>query len=446
MAERLDIGEAEALARLQALLADAVGRRTIADVPLGAFLSGGIDSSLIVALMQQRCSRPVNTFAVGFAEKRYDEASYARAVARHLGTDHTDVRVTASDALALVPELPHWFDEPFAIRSQIPAMMVSRLARRKVTVALSGDGGDELFGGYPGYRIVRAVHAATGGLPPMLRRLVAGGVDGLAAGITALHGLLPVAHRPGLLANRVRQLSGVLRRGGGIDAYYAELYSAAAARPPLAAGGGEHPMRWQDPLHRDVVADPLDRMGYFALLGTLVDGTLAKWDRASMACSLEVRVPFLDHRVVELAWRLPPALKYCDRSGSKHLLRQLLYRHVPAELVDRPKKGFSSPLPVWLRGPLRDWAEGLLDARELEAEGIFDPVAVRACWHEHLEAGSDHWQLLWSVLTFRQWHRHWHAVPAVRRERSVAVAAGPVPATAARSGPVGAEIAARPGR
>lgn len=443
--ERLQIGEAEALDRLEALLGDAVGRRMLADVSLGAFLSGGIDSSLIVALMRQRCSRPVNTFAVGFDEKRYDEATYARTVARHLGTDHTDVLVTSSDALALVPELPYWFDEPFAIRSQIPAMMVSRLARRRVTVALSGDGGDELFGGYPGYRIVRAVHAATGDLSPTLRRLVADGVDGLLAGIAAVHGLLPAAHRPGLPANRVRQITGVLRAGGGIGEYYAELYGAAAARSSLAAAAGEYPMRWQAPQHRHVVQDPLDRMGYFALLGTLVDGTLTKWDRASMACSLEVRVPFLDHRVVELAWRLPPALKYCNRSGSKHLLRQLLYRHVPAGLVDRPKRGFSSPLPVWLRGPLRDWAEGLLDERALATEGIFDPRVVRRCWHQHLEAGSDHWQLLWSVLTFRQWHRYWSAAPALQTERQVDVEAGLAPAMARRAGLAAAGIAVRPG-
>ena len=409
-AERLRLGEAEALGELESLLGDAVARRMAADVPLGAFLSGGIDSSLIVALMQARSGRPVNTFAVGFEEKRYDEAAHARAVAKHLGTAHAELVVTSGDALALVPELPHWFDEPFAIRSQIPAMMVSRLARREVTVALSGDGGDELFGGYPGYHIVRAVHGATGGLPPVLRRLAAGTVDGLVAGVAATYGAIPIARRPGLWANRVKQITGVVRAGGGISEFYAQLYSATPERSPLIDAADEHPMRWQAPRHRDVVDDPVDRMGYFALLGTLADGTLAKWDRASMACSLEVRVPFLDHRVVEFAWRLPPALKYGrHRAGSKHLLRQLLYRHVPPELVDRPKKGFSSPLPVWLRGPLREWAEELLGERHLREEGIFEPSVVRACWKQHLAAAGDHCQLLWGVLVFQQWRSYWES-------------------------------------
>jgi asparagine synthase (glutamine-hydrolysing) len=405
--DRLPIGETEALDGLDSLLGDAVGRRMAADVPLGAFLSGGIDSSLIVALMQARSSRPVNTFTIGFQERRYDEAAHARAVARHLGTAHSEVMVSSEDALALVPELPYWFDEPFAIRSQIPALVLSRLARRDVTVALSGDGGDELFGGYPGYYIVRAVHRATAGLSPTLRRLAAGTVDGLVSGVTALHGVIPAARRPGLLANRVKQINDVMRAGGGISELYAQLYSAMGERPPLVGAADEHPMRWQAPGHREVVIDPIDRMGYFALLGTLVDGTLAKWDRASMAHGLEVRVPFLDHRVVEYAWRLPPALKYRKGAGSKHLLRRLLYRHVPPELVDRPKKGFSSPLPIWLRGPLREWAEELLDERQLREEGIFEPTAVRECWNRHLAAGDDYWQLLWTVLVFRQWRSYW---------------------------------------
>ncbi len=420
---RLDVGEEETLTQLETLLTDAVGRRMVADVPLGAFLSGGIDSSLIVALMQARCSRPVSTFAVGFDEKRYDEAHYARAVASHLGTDHAEVVVTSEDARLLVPELPRWFDEPLAIRSQIPAMMVSRLASRDVTVSLSGDGGDELFGGYPGYRIVSAAHGATAGLAPPLRRLAANALGGLVSGITGLNGMIPAARRPGLLANRARQLIAVMREGGGISEYYAELYSGIAERSPLVGACGEHPMRWQTPCHRDVVANPMDRMGYFALLGTLVDGSLAKWDRASMACSLEVRVPFLDHRVVELAWRLPPSLKYARRSGSKHLLRSLLYRHLPRELVDRPKKGFSSPLPVWLRGPLRAWADAMLDERQLEQEGLFDASVVRACWQEHLAGSGDHWQLLWSVLTFRQWHSYWEEGAGARQPEPVMPAA-----------------------
>jgi len=330
-------------------------------------------------------------------------------VANHLGTVHTDTVATADDARTLVPEIPYWFDEPLAIRSQIPVMLVSRLARRDVTVALSGDGGDELFGGYPGYYIVRAVNRMTAGMSPMLRRAFAGTVDGLVDGISALHSKLPAARRPELLANRVKQATTVVRAGGGIDRLYAQLYSATAGALPVLGASDEHPMRWQCFRHRDVVGDAIDRQGYFALLGTLIDGTLAKVDRASMAHSLEVRVPFLDHRVVEYAWRLPPAIKYCDKAGSKFLLRSLLYKHVPPELVDRPKKGFSSPLPEWLRGPLRDWAEDLLDERQLREEGLFDAAAIRTCWNAHLAASSDYWILLWNVLVFRQWRSFWES-------------------------------------
>ena len=336
--------------------------------------------------------------------------------------------VQADDALALVPEIPRWFDEPLAIRSQIPAMMVSRLARREVTVALSGDGGDELFGGYPGYYIVRAVHRATGGLRPTLRQFTADAVDVLVDGIAAAYSAVPLAKRPGLWANRVKQISSVVRTGGGISGFYAQLYSSVGGPLPLVGMSTEHPMRWQAMQCRDVVDDPMDRMGCFAILGPLVDGTLAKWDRASMACSLEVRVPFLDHRVVEFAWRLPPALKYNQQGGSKRLLRRLLYRHLPAQLVDRPKKGFSSPLPVWLRGPLRPWAEELLDERALRDEGIFESSIVRKCWSEHLTATVDHWQLLWTILMFRQWQARWSAAECPTA--LPAAAPGPVPIAA----------------
>ena len=415
----LQIGEAEAIEELDSLLGDTVARHMASDVPLGGFLSGGIDSSLIVGLMQARSSRPVNTFTIGFDAKRYDETAYARAVAKHLGTTHSDVIVSSADAIALVPELPYWFDEPLAIRSQIPVMLLCRLARREVTVALSGDGGDELFGGYPGYFLVRALYRATAGLSPVSRRLVAGTVDGLVNGVTALQEVMPSAWRPELFANRVKQATAVVRAGGGISELYAQLYSTMAGSLPLLGATEEYPMRWQAPEHRDIVADPIDRMGYFALLGTLVDGTLAKVDRASMAYSLEVRVPFLDHRVVEYAWRLPPALKYDKKAGSKHLLRQLVYRYVPPELIDRPKKGFSSPLPLWLRGPLREWADELLDERRLEEEGLFDAATMRSCWKQHQAASCDYWQLIWNVLVFRQWQSHWQSDPVHQPSRNV---------------------------
>lgn len=403
----LEIGETEALEELDSLLGDAVARRMSADVPVGVFLSGGIDSALVTAHMQARSSRAVNTFTVAFREERYNEAAAARAMAEHLGTDHAEVMVSSDDVLTLLPEMPYSFDEPLAVRSQIPALVVSRLARSEVTVALTGDGGDELFGGYPGYFIARALHAATGGLPPPLRRFAAGTLDGVVSGIAAVQGMIPASRRPGLPINQARQIISAVRAGGGISELYAQLYAATAGALQLNGVAGEHPLLWQLERHRDIVDDAIDRMGYFAILGTLVDRTLAKWDRASMACSLEVRVPFLDHRLVELAWRLPPALKYSGRSGSKHLLRTLLYRHAPRELVDRPKRGFSSPLPQWLRGPLREWAEELLDERSLREEGLFDPAAVRDCWKAHLRGVGDYWQVLWSILVLRQWRSCW---------------------------------------
>jgi asparagine synthase (glutamine-hydrolysing) len=242
-----------------------------------------------------------------------------------------------------------------------------------------------------------------------MRRMAAGSVDGLLAGATALHRMIPAAHRPGMLTNKLKQATAIVRAGGGISELYAQLYATTAGEPPVLGIGDEHAMRWQAIAHRNVVSDPIDRMGYFALLGCFVDGTLAKVDRASMAQSLEVRVPMLDHRVVEYAWRLPPALKCSNQFGSKPLLRRLLYRYVPRELVDRPKKGFGSPLPVWLRGPLRGWAEELLDERSLREEGLFDSKAIRGYWNEHLAAANDHSQLLWNVLMFRQWRGYWEA-------------------------------------
>ena len=351
--------------------------------------------SLIVALMQARCSRPVHTFAIGFDEKRYDETAYARAVANHLGTAHSELVVQADDALALVPETP--------VVRRAPRHPLANsghdglgLARREVTVALSGDGGDELFGGYPGYYIVRAVHRATGGLRPTLRQFTADAVDVLVDGIAAAcTAPFRQPRAPALWANRVKQITSVVRAGGGISEFYAQLYSSVEG-PPRCSGRAR---RAPDALAGHAIPGRRRRShrshGCFAILGPLVDGTLAKWDRASMACSLEVRVPFLDHRVVEFAWRLPPALKYNQQGGQQTAAAPpaCIAICLP-ELVDRPKKGFSSPLPVWLRGPLRPWAEELLDERALRDEGIFEFSIVRKCWREHLTATADHWQLL----------------------------------------------------
>ena len=406
-ADRLDVGEAEALDGLDTLLRDAVGRQMVADVPLGAFLSGGIDSSLVVALMQAASSRPVNTFTVGFGEGRFDEAAHARAVAHHLGTTHTEARIMPPDALALVPEFARWFDEPMSSRSQIPTLLVSALARRQVTVALSGDGGDELFGGYVKYYLIGAVARAIAAMPAPMRRAAADAAAGALSGVGVVHGWLPSPWRPALVLNKIGTIVAAVRATGDLNAIYRETRNAALAPSALLARTEEHPLRWETGEHEGIVPHAMERMGYFDFLTLLVDGILTKVDRASMAHSLEVRVPLLDHRVVEYAWRLPPSLKYGRRTENKRLLRRLLYRYVPRHLVDRPKKGFSSPIAIWLRGPLRGWADELLDERHLDGDGFFDGARVRACWNEHLLGIADHWRLLWGVLMFEQWRLEW---------------------------------------
>ena len=404
--EGLRIRKEEATRRLRSLLAEAVGRRMMADVPVGAFLSGGLDSSLVVALMRRQSSAPVKTFGVGFTERRYDESAEARATARHLGTEHTEIVISPADVPRLAQRAAEVCDEPLAVRSQMPALAVAELARRQVTVALSGDGGDELFGGYPGYFLAHALQRAVAPLPVPLRRAGASLLRGLIGTVSLAQRALPRSRRPSLPVAQLRRLADALGTGG-LPELYAELYSAVGRRPPLLRMEDEHPMYWQCPPHRDLPGDPIARMGYFALLGTLVDRTLAKLDRTTMAFGLEARVPFLDLRVVEYAWRLPPALKRPDRAGVKPLLRSILRNELPAELVDRPKKGFSSPLPVWLRGALRPWVEELLDEGRLRRQGIFDPVVVRSRWQRHLAGLDNDWQFLWSLLVFQHWQERW---------------------------------------
>ena len=347
----LQISEADALDGLESLLGDAISRQMVADVPVGAFLSGGIDSSLIVALMRARSGRPVNTFTIAFEDKRYDEAAHARAVAKHLGTTHSELVVSSEDALALVPQLPYWFDEPLSIRSQIPIMMLCQLARRDVTVALSGDAGDELFGGYPGYYVVRAIHRATAGLSPAMRRLVASTADGLIGGAGALHRFIPGRAPAGTLGQQIE--------AGHCDRSSGRWYQRTLC-PAVCHHGRRAPARRRNGRTSDALAvvrapgrcrRPDRPHGLLRAARYFRRRDAGQSDRASMASSLEVRVPMLDHRVVEYAWRLPAALKSSNRAGSKPLLRQLLYRHVPRELVDRPKRGFSSALPVWMRWP-----------------------------------------------------------------------------------------------
>lgn len=392
---------------LEALLRDAVRRRMMSDVPLGAFLSGGYDSTAVTALMQAQSDQPVRTFSIGFHEEAFDEAKHAKAVARHLGTEHTELYVTPAEALAVIPKLPEIYDEPFADSSQIPTYLVSALARRHVTVALSGDGGDELFFGYGryflGYRVWRVLRR----LPFALRRALAEvlrHLPGRALDAAQRHMLPPRLQLPAL-GDRLPKLAEVLEHRDGA-AFYRSLVSHWK-QPEAVVPGAREPVTVLDahggwPRLPDFRAEMmwLDQMTY------LPDDILTKVDRASMAVSLEARVPLLDHRVVEFAWRVPMALKYRDGQG-KWLLRQVVHRHVPRELMERPKMGFGVPIEDWLRGPLREWAESLLDARRLREEGFFAPAPVRRLWEEHL-SGARRWHFyLWDVLMFQAWNERW---------------------------------------
>jgi asparagine synthase (glutamine-hydrolysing) len=389
----------ELVGRLEALLSDAVALRMEADVPLGAFLSGGIDSSTIVALMQKQSAQPVRTFTIGFHEDGYDEALHARAVAAHLGTDHTEMYVTSQDALALVPRLASIWDEPFSDSSQIPTYLVSELTRRHVKVSLSGDAGDELFGGYHRYiqamRIWKARSWSPAGLRSAVSRLLGAPIAGRAA--DAL-GRLPRL-RTMRLADRLPRAGQALGEPTPM-ALYRYLMSQFTEPDALVIGGREPATPLTQPA--PPFADFRHTMMYLDTLLYLPDDILAKVDRASMAVSLESRIPFLDHRVVEFAWRLPISAKIRGGTG-KHILREVLYRHVPKHLVERPKMGFGVPMASWLRGPLRGWAESLLDETRLRDEGFFDPAKVRRIWDE-FNSGKRGWEHhLWGVLMFQAW-------------------------------------------
>lgn len=381
------------------LIDDAVQRRMVADVPLGAFLSGGIDSSTVVAAMQAASPRPVKTFTIGFTEAAYDESAAAAAVARHLGTDHHPLIITPDQAMAVIPDLPQIYDEPFADASQIPTFLVSRLARGQVTVALSGDGGDEVFAGYSRYTETARLWRLMARLPVGLRSLGGRAIrclppdlwDRLAKG-------LPEDRRPRLFGDRLHKLAGVLD-APDIDGLYRRLLSPwGADRLPLAEPEASSLF---DTLHPDL-ADPTARMQAVDSLTYLPGDILTKLDRASMAVSLEARVPLLDHRLVEFGWSLAPDLKLRDGTG-KWLLRRVLARRVPPALFERPKMGFGVPIDAWLRGPLRAWAEDLLSDRD----DLLDNKALQALWRQHL-SGRRNWQYrLWGVLMFRAWRRRW---------------------------------------
>lgn len=399
----------QAVDQLEALLIDAVRQQMIADVPLGAFLSGGIDSSTIVALMQRHSSRPVKTFAIGFHEDGYDEAGHAKAVAAHLGTEHTGLYVTAKDALEVIPRLPAMYDEPFSDPSQIPTFLVSQLARQHVTVSLSGDAGDELFCGYSRYQSTANLWTRISSAPQAFRRaaaLAARSVsprrwDALARPFTPM---LPSVVQAGNIGHKIHKCAGLLL-AESINTLYHGTMSHWLDPAAVVIDGTELPTSLSGGLPPVYGADCFMQMMMQDLHTYLPDDILVKVDRAAMSVSLETRVPFLDHRIVEFALRLPQSMKLRD-GQTKWLLRQVLYRHVPKALINRPKAGFAVPIAHWLRGPLRDWAEDLLAPSRLRNDGYFNPAPIVEKWHQHL-SGAYNWEYhLWNVLMFQAWLEH----------------------------------------
>jgi len=397
--------DAELIEQLEELLRDAVGRRMIADVPLGAFLSGGVDSSAVVALMQAARSGKVKTFSIGFDIPGFDEAPYAAAVAHHLGTEHTELTVTSNQALDVIPRLPEWYDEPFADSSQIPTYLVSAMTRRHVTVALSGDGGDELFGGYNRYQLTQRFWRALSLMPRAVRKGAAAALTAMSPDRwTSLLSALPSRLRPPQAGDKVHKVASVLKLDSA-DAIYRRLVSAWEPSEIMPHVREPESILDDDKLTTEF-SELMSRMQFLDLVTYLPDDILTKVDRASMAVALEARVPLLDHRVVEFAWRLPQAAKV--RGGtSKWILRQILYRHVPPALIERPKMGFGIPLGEWLRGPLRDWAETLLDEQRLREAGLLDHAVVRRFWQEHIDGGRNWQYLLWNVLMLESWRERW---------------------------------------
>jgi len=400
--------EAEALGALEQALGDAVADQALADVPLGAFLSGGIDSSLITALLQARSSSPVRSFTIGFKEAGFDEAPYARAVAAHLGTEHVETVLTSADARALIPSLPELYSEPFADSSQLPTHLVCREARRSgLTVALSGDGGDELFGGYNRYFWGQRIWNRLAWCPPRGRRLLGGAILRLPP---PLWDRLPLPVNQ--LGHKAHKLAARLRQVHSADDLYRSLVSewadpASLLQPDGSGAAVALPSSAIDqPLPACLAGDAVARMMAWDSLSYLPDDILVKVDRAAMGVALETRAPFLDHRVAALAWRLPMAFKIRGGQG-KWILRRLLDRYVPRALIERPKAGFAIPIGLWLRGPLKAWAEDLLHPERLQAEGYLRPEPIQWLWHEHQSGRFDHTSRLWTVLMWQAWLERW---------------------------------------
>lgn len=405
--------EADAADEFERLLSQAIGRQCLSDVPLGAFLSGGVDSSTVVALMQKQSSQPIRTFTIGFSEGGFDEAGEARDVARHLGTSHTELYVDAKTAMDVIPNLSRMYDEPFADSSQIPTHLVASLARQHVTVALTGDAGDELFGGYNRHVWGTKLNTRLSGLPRPVRSVLGAALAAVAPEpantiVRLLEPVLPKSLRTRRAGDQVAKIARIIGARSPDDLY--RLLCSIDSTPSDSVIGGHETASWADSEMNEITSDldPLDRMTLADSLSYLSDDILQKVDRAAMAVSLETRVPFLDKDVVEFAARVPPSMKIRDGRG-KWLVRQVLYKHVPAALIDRPKTGFSIPLDQWLRGPLKSWACDLLAPARLRQQGLFEVRRVELMLHQHMSGRRNHGYWLWNVLMVQAWHDEWCA-------------------------------------
>jgi asparagine synthase (glutamine-hydrolysing) len=396
----------ELVSELDSLLSSSVKQQMMADVPIGAFLSGGIDSSTVVALMQAQSSRAVNTFTIGFHEVGYDEATHAKLVAKHLGTNHTELYVSSQQARDVIPRLPSLYCEPFSDSSQIPTFLVSQLARQHVSVSLSGDGGDELFAGYNRYVMGQKFWGKLSHLPLRLRQGIAQLITGMSPQFwnllsVPIQGMLPPSLAQTNIGDKLHKGAGVIAARTPSE-FYQLLISHWSDPSELVIGAAKLPDLLTNVNQQLDMNNFIHQMMALDMLTFLPDDILTKVDRASMGVSLETRVPFLDHRVVEFAWRIPLDYKICSGVG-KWILRQVLYKYVPKKLIERPKMGFGVPIDIWLRGPLRDWAEELLSESRLQREGYLNATPIRQKWDEHL-SGRRNWQAqLWTVLMFQAW-------------------------------------------